>query len=203
MHYTSVKKLKIIYLFIYELILNVVGLHIWHVLSNFQFQEYLFFIPTPAGLHTFLPCMCPHRTLFQGHMKWLFLNPLVQIHSFALHDEISVIYKQSTHCLFAIDVVLVMTYTELSLVQEIYDRRNTSKTSLAIDRESSTLSTQPLNTANYCIPDTGPDSEPVRTHTAHFCKIHLSVKIPFPFWIFKMAAFKEVFASKIKKLEQQ
>jgi len=54
-----------------------------------------------------------------------------------------------------------MTYIELSLVQEIYDRRNTSKISLAIDRESSTLSTQPLNTANYYIPDTGPDPEPV------------------------------------------
>jgi hypothetical protein len=106
--------------------------------------------------------MCPNRMLFQGHTKWLFLNPLVHIHSFALHDEVSAIYKQSTRCLFAIDVVLVMTYSELSLVlQEIYDSRNTSKTSLAIDRESSTLSTQPLNTANYYIPDTGPDSEPV------------------------------------------
>ena len=40
----------------------------------------------------------------------------------------------------------------------------------------------------------------VHTHTAHFCKIHLSVIIPFPFWIFKMATFKEVFASEIRKL---
>jgi len=149
------------YLFLYELIVNVVGLHTRHVLGNFPFQEYLFLIPTPAGLHTFPPCMCPSRMLFQGHTKWLFLNPLVQIHWFALHDEVSVIYKQSTRCLFAIDVVLVMTYTELSSVQEIYDRRNTSRTSLAIDRESSTLSTQSLSTADYCIPHTGPDSEPV------------------------------------------
>jgi len=33
----------------------------------------------------------------------------------------------------------------------------------------------------------------VYNHTAHFCKIHLSVIIHFPFWIFKMATFKEVF----------
>jgi hypothetical protein len=35
------------------------------------------------------------------------------------------------------------------------------KTSLVIDRESSTLSTLALNTASYYTPDTGPDSEPV------------------------------------------
>lgn len=158
---TMLELLETDYLFLYELTVNVVGLHTWHVLSNFPLQEYWFLIPTAAGLHTFLPCMCPSRKLFQGHRKWLFLNPLVQIHSFDLHDEVSNVYKQSTRCLFAVDVVLVMTYTELSLVQEIYDRRNTSKTSLAIDRESSTLSTQPVSTANYYIPDTGPDSEPV------------------------------------------